>query len=832
MSLREYARKRRFDRTPEPSGDAAGAGNRRPRFVVQLHHARARHYDFRLEVDGVLRSWAVPKGPSLRPGERRLAVEVEDHPLDYASFEGDIPAGNYGAGHVQIFDQGHWSCEGDPLPALAAGKLDFSLDGGKLAGAWKLIRTRPSGRQRQWLLIKRDDHHAADLDADALVAAAGTGNAAAAGRNPKVPANKAGKVAAAKAGASRRTQATGSTARAGPWRARARALAGTQAGAMPVGFKPQLAMLRSTPPAGDTWLHEIKWDGYRLLVDLVKGKATLRSRGGLDWSDTFPGLAKAIASLPVQDACLDGELVVLDAAGRADFPALQRAIEGRSQAQLRYIVFDLPGMAGIDLTACALEDRKALLADLLAESPDELAYGDHIVGHGAQVHKATAEQGVEGVVSKRLGSPYRDGRGGDWIKSKHESSDEFVVVGHTAPKGARTGFGSLLMATRDNGRWRYVGRVGTGYDDATLKQLHTRLQALARSEPVLELPAHVPFSARSVRWVEPRLVAEVAFRGWGKEGLLRQAAFKRLRIDKVAADVVAAIDRTEEAAVVISHPDRTMFADAAYTKRDVADYYQAVARWLLPEVGGRPLSLLRCPDGSRGDCFFQKHHADSLGSHVKSVDIKQKSGIAQYLWIDSVEGLIELVQMNTLELHPWGARVDDPEQPDRLVFDLDPGPGIGWPTVVEAAREVRDRLRDAGLASAVRLSGGKGLHVVAAITRGPGWDEVRDFCQAFATAMATQSPTGYVATMSKAIRRDRIFIDWLRNGRGATSIASWSLRARAGAPVAVPLRWADLGGIAAPDAFDLKLAQARAGRIRVDPWARDVDEAQTLPAFE
>ena len=829
MSLREYARKRRFDETPEPAGDAAPAGERRPRFVVQLHHARARHYDFRLEVDGVLRSWAVPKGPSLRPGERRLAVEVEDHPLDYASFEGEIPAGNYGAGHVQIFDHGHWGSDGDPLPALAAGKLDFSLDGGKLAGAWTLIRTRPAGKQRQWLLIKRDDAHAADLDADALVEAAAKGTASSADR--RAAAAKKTRAGAVKtgAGAAAKTSATPTRKRTGAWRARALALAGARADAMPVGFEPHLATLRVAPPAGDAWLHEIKWDGYRLLVDLVDGRANLRSRGGLDWSETFPGLAQAIASLPVADACLDGELVVLDADGRADFSALQRALDGRSQAQLRYILFDLPGLAGIDLTACKLEERKALLADLLADPPAALAYGEHIVGHGAQVHAATAEQGVEGMVSKRLGSPYRAGRSGDWIKSKHEQSDEFVVVGHTAPKGARTGFGSLLMATRDHGRWRYVGRVGTGYDDATLKQLSTRLATLARREPVLELPAHVPFSTRSVRWVEPQLVAEVAFRGWGKEGLLRQAAFKRLRIDKAATDVVAANEQREEVAMVITHPGRKMFADAAYTKQDVADYYQAVARWLLPEVAGRPLSLLRCPDGSRRDCFFQKHHADSLGRHVKAVDIRQKSGTARYLWIDSVEGLLELVQMNTLELHPWGARVDDPERPDRLVFDLDPGPGIDWPTVVAAAREVRDRLRDAGLASAVRLSGGKGLHVVAAIARGPGWDEARDFCQAFATAMATQSPTRYVATMAKAVRRDRIFIDWLRNGRGATSIASWSLRARPGAPAAVPLRWADLGAVGAPDAFDLATARARAARIRVDPWARELDDDQHLP---
>jgi bifunctional non-homologous end joining protein LigD len=829
VSLRDYTRKRRFDRTPEPAANAGHAAGHRPIFVVQLHHARARHYDFRLEIDGALKSWAVPKGPSLRVGEKRLAVEVEDHPLDYATFEGDIPEGNYGAGHVDVFDHGHWASDGDPLEALAAGKLDFTLGGDKLRGGWKLVRTNMRGKQKQWLLIKRDDAHAADREADDLVA------------TPARP-RKAGKRTAAgtkKTAAARQAAKTSST-----WNKRALALDGARDGHMPVGFAPELTLLRVAPPAGDDWLHEIKWDGYRLMVDLVDGVAKLRSRGGLDWDETFPEVAKAVAALPVADACLDGELVVLGKDGRSDFSELQRVIDGTSKSPLRYLVFDLPGLAGVDLRKSPLRARKALLRQLLGRRVGVLAFSDHVVGHGADVFAQTGQQGIEGVVSKRADSGYRPGRSGDWIKAKHEDTDEFIVVGYTEPKGARSAFGSLLMATRERGELRYVGRVGTGFDAAALRTIHGRLQAIERKTATVELPGHVPFPRRSVHWVAPKLVAEVAFRGWAKEGLLRQASFKRLRADKrprdVGPQVAGSNSQVEEPSMKrkpakdntrITHPERVVFEGVAYTKGDVADYYRSVAKWLLPELIDRPLSLLRCPAGSQGECFFQKHHAGSLGDDVHAIALKQKSGSEQYLYVDSIEGVIDLVQMNTLEFHPWGARVDDPEQPDRLVFDLDPGEGVRWPAVVAAARDMRGKLKQAGLQSFVRLSGGKGLHVVAPIARGPSWDAVHEFCEAFSGAMAEHAPERYVATMSKAKRPGKIFIDWLRNTRGATSVASWSLRARKGAPVAVPLRWEDLGGIQRPDAFDLAKAKQRAARLRRDPWAGFDELEQALPAF-
>jgi bifunctional non-homologous end joining protein LigD len=507
-------------------------------------------------------------------------------------------------------------------------------------------------------------------------------------------------------------------------------------------------------------------------------------------------------------------------------------VKGTSKAPLRYLVFDLPGLVDVDLRDAPLQDRKALLQRLLGDEVGLLAYSDHVVGHGKQVFDRTGEQGIEGVVSKRCDSAYRAGRGGDWIKAKHEDADEFVIVGYTEPKGSRTGFGSLLLATHVDGGLRYVGRVGTGFDDETLRTLHKRLEAIGRRQQTVALPAHVPFMARAVHWVAPTLVAEVAFRGWGKEGLLRQAAFKRLRADKRAAEIapqVAPEKIRKEDAVELTHPDRVVFKDAGCTKVDVADYYRAVAEWLLPELRDRPLSLVRCPKGAQAGCFFQKHHADSLGDHVHAIALKQKSGTEDYLYVDSIQGVLELVQMNSIEFHPWGARVADPEAPDRLVFDLDPGEGVSWKQVVAAARDTRDKLRQAGLESFVRLSGGKGLHVVVPIAPGPSWDEVRRFCEGFAQAMAAHAPTRYVATMAKARRGGKVFIDWLRNTRGATSVASWSLRARKGAPVAVPLRWGELGRIERPDAYDLTRAKRRAASLRADPWAELDALSQVLP---
>ncbi len=824
MSLHQYRRKRRLGggsgQTPEPD-DAPARGNpkRRPIFVVQLHHASSRHYDFRLEMDGVLKSWAVPKGPSLRVGEKRLAVEVEDHPLSYAGFEGDIPEGHYGAGHVDVFDHGSWACEGDPLQAMAAGKIDFVLHGQRLAGGWKLVRTAMKGRQVQWLLIKRDDEQARDAEADDLLHAP-----------PRKPAKTSRASTKKAAPAPRTAHPRKADAR---WHARALKLDGARDKSYPRQFKPQLTDHRDTAPDGERWLHEIKWDGYRLLADLHEGEVKLRSRNGLDWTADFPEVVQAVQALPVRDARLDGELVVLDDNGRSDFAALQRVIDGSSKQPLRYIVFDLPGMAGVDISRAPLLERKALLKALIGDTPGTLAFSEHVIDHGPAVFEASGKAGFEGIVSKQVDAPYVNTRARSWVKVKHEDTDEFLIIGHTAPKGSRVGFGSLLLAAPDKGGLRYVGRVGTGFDDEGLRALSAVLAPLAVKAAVLQLPAHVPFRAASVRWVKPVTVAEVAFRGWGKEGLLRQASFKRLRSDKQKEDLaMSAAPADDGDDVAITHPERVVFAKKKLSKGDVADYYRQMARWILPEISGRPLSLLRCPDGVGKACFFQKHHGQGLGDAVHAVPLQQKSGREDYVYIDDERGLLQLVQMNTLELHPWGATVADPEHPDRLVFDLDPGEGVSWADVKRGARDVRDRLQETGLQSFVRLSGGKGVHVVVPLQPKADWEDAKAFCEAFAQAMAEQAPDRYVATMSKAKRSGVIFIDWLRNTRGATSVCSWSLRARESAGVAVPLRWEELARVGAADAFPMDKALARAKRLKADPWQGIDTLKQTLPTLK
>lgn len=823
MSLHQYRRKRRLGggsgQTPEPDeAPARGNPKRRPIFVVQLHHASSRHYDFRLEMDGVLKSWAVPKGPSLRAGEKRLAVEVEDHPLSYAGFEGDIPEGHYGAGHVDVVDHGSWACEGDPLQALGAGKIDFVLHGQRLAGGWKLVRTAMKGRQVQWLLIKRDDEQARDAEADDLLHAP-----------PRKPA-KTDRASTKKAAPAPRTaHPRKADAR---WHARALKLDGARDKSYPRQFKPQLTDHRDSAPDGERWLHEIKWDGYRLLADLHEGEVKLRSRNGLDWTADFPEVVQAVQALPVRDARLDGELVVLDDNGRSDFAALQRVIDGSSKKPLRYIVFDLPGVAGVDISRAPLLERKALLKELIGDAVGTLAFSEHVIDHGPAVFEASGKAGFEGIVSKQIDAPYVNARARSWVKVKHEDTDEFLIIGHTAPKGSRVGFGSLLLATPDKGGLRYVGRVGTGFDDESLRALSATLAPLAVKAAVLELPSHVPFRAASVRWVKPLTVAEVAFRGWGKEGLLRQASFKRLRSDKQKEDLgMRAAPADDGDDVAITHPERVVFAKKKLSKGDVAEYYRQMARWILPEISGRPLSLLRCPDGVGKACFFQKHHGQGLGDAVHAVPLQQKSGREDYVYIDDERGLLQLVQMNTLELHPWGATVADPEHPDRLVFDLDPGEGVSWADVKRGARDVRDRLQETGLRSFVRLSGGKGVHVVVPLLPKADWEDAKAFCEAFAQAMAEQAPDRYVATMSKAKRSGVIFIDWLRNTRGATSVCSWSLRARESAGVAVPLRWEELARVGAADAFSMDKALARAKRLKADPWQGIERVKQKLPTL-
>ncbi|MBP1474476.1 DNA ligase D [Frateuria sp. MAH-13] len=841
MSLREYDRKRRFDTTPEPRSEGSAAQGGRPIFVVQLHHASRRHYDFRLQVGDTLKSWACPKGPSYDPNVKRLAVEVEDHPISYAKFQGDIPAGAYGGGHVDTFDSGVWSTPYDPEAQLEKGHLRFELFGTRLKGSWHLVRSGKPAKQPQWFLMHDKDAYASDVEADDLLDARMIASTrAAAGRSggakevaatldtrkrKKVPAaghhaSKAGKLAAAAEGAKK-----------------AKASAGF--------FAPELAILRENPPSGEQWLHEVKWDGYRILATVAKGQVELWSRNGLSWSDKIPDIRQAIESLGLDSARFDGELIALSADGQADFNALQKTLSGEANAPLAYMLFDLPFLEGYDLSRTPLHARKGILEALLQDPPAHLSYSTHVVGNGDQVFAMACAQKLEGILSKRVDSGYRAGRGDDWLKIKRVESDEFAVVGYTAPKGGRQGFGALLLAKpAAEGGWHFMGQVGSGFSHRQLLDLSRTLATGGGSKPTVRNPEDAP---RGVKWIEPTAVAEVNHRGIGNQGLLRQPSLKTMRADKTPADLrdsdratpTPAAPRPRASArkrsagkaaapagIAITHPERVVYPTDGYTKQDVVNYYRTVMDWFLPGVIDRPTSIIRYPDGIDKPSFFQKHIPSGGLKYVGSVKLKEETGAAAiYLYPQSAESVMELVQYGTLEFHPWGARVATPDLADRVVFDLDPGPDVSWERVVAAARLVRKLLADLELESFLRTTGGKGLHVVVPLNPPSDWATVKQFAQGFAGALAGIHPMEFVAVSTKSIRHQKIFVDYLRNGRGATAVASYSLRGRPGAPVAVPLRWEELGKIKSGAQFDIHSLPARLKRLRKDPWA-GIDELE------
>jgi bifunctional non-homologous end joining protein LigD len=863
MSLQEYRRKRDFGRTREPEPGKPAPLGKRAIFVVQLHHASRRHYDFRLQVGDTLKSWAVPKGPSFDPKVKRLAAEVEDHPVSYAKFEGMIPEGQYGGGHVALFDDGVWATQGDPEAQLAKGHLRFELFGRRLKGGWHLVRTQRSrSRQPEWLLFKDDDAHAGKLEADDLLAGVTSPPLDSKGAK-QMPAKQ--RAVLKKPGAAQPAVAKKATAarrKAMDWKTAALALPGARPAKLKdEAFAPQLARLRSHPPAGADWLHEIKWDGYRILATLVGGRARLWSRNAIEWTAKLPEVVQALERLGVQQAALDGELIAAPG-DQASFSTLQSTLSGERNAALSYVLFDLPHLDGISLERAPLLARKELLQRLLGVPQRPLAYSSHAIGDGEAAFAMASRQGFEGIISKRIERPYSGGRGDDWVKVKRLESDEFAVVGVTPPKGARAGLGSLLLARPDDEHgWRYAGRVGTGFSDEQLRDVARRLGREGAARPSVYMAA-TDTDLRQARWFAPRFVVEVYTRGLGNQGLLRQPSLKALRFDKDPDDLrdsdrgpamkktagkKAAKTATKKAAAKtpakktvarpstrgdgeaggyrISSPERIVYPDAGITKQQVADYYLAVADKLLEEIEGRPLSIVRCPDGAAQACFFQKHHTPGLAA-VGSARLKEESGRnANYLVVEDLDGLMALVQFNALEFHPWGAKAKTPDQADRIVFDLDPGPGVEWPVVKKAAIKVRELLAQLDLVSFLRTSGGKGLHVVAPLNPGCSWTLVKRFARGFAEAMAQAEPERFVATATKSLRDGRIFVDYLRNGRGATSVASYSLRARAGAPVAVPLAWSELARLPRANHFDLHSLPRRLARLKADPWA-DIDRVK------
>jgi bifunctional non-homologous end joining protein LigD len=847
-SLREYHKKRDFTRTAEPRGKLArrlkgGGGDL---FVVHKHAARRLHYDLRLELDGVLKSWAVTRGPSLSPEDKRLAVRTEDHPLDYGEFEGRIPEGEYGAGEVIVWDRGRWSPVGDPHEGLAKGHLEFTLDGRKLKGRWHLVHMqgRDRGGRENWLLIKAEDEFATQSAGDRVLET--EPKSVKTGRTVEDVAKAKVRIWRKDGGrplASSDQQASNplrqgsdpvlpASGEKGPAPAR---IKGAEPGPLPAFVEPQLASPVMAPPAGADWVHEIKFDGYRLMARIDRGRVKLLTRKGLDWTDKFASLKKALEGLPVVTAMLDGEVVVEAESGAPSFNELQADLSAGRSDRFRYYLFDLLHLDGLDLRGAPLIERKAALERLLAGQGGTLTYSEHFTGGGGTVLEHACRLGLEGIVSKLKTGTYRSGRFKSWLKAKCAEAHELAVIGYVPSTTQRRAIGSLVLAGADaNGSLRYAGRVGSGYSSAVAEDLWRKLEPLRVPVPPLAEPPPAD-SRRNVRWVRPALVAEVELRGWTADGIVRHAVFKGLRPDKDVADVIVPRPKTRRAAkgqaaaplpVALTHPDRVLWPAVGVTKQGLAEFYGEIWPWISPFVVNRPLALVRCPGGVDETCFFQKHAFAGMSDRVaRSHD--PESG-EEILTISSLEGLLSLVQASVLEIHVWGATLDDIEHPDGITFDLDPAPDVEWPDIASGAIEVRDRLKRLGLESWVKTTGGKGLHVYAPLKPHADWVAVKDFAHKLARSMAADSPAKYLAMASKEARRGRIFVDYLRNGRGATAIAAYSTRARTEATVSTPLAWDELGPEMRSARFTVGNLLNRLSHVP-DPWKDLRKKARRLP---
>ncbi|MDG5750622.1 DNA ligase D [Qipengyuania sp. XHP0211] len=787
--LTEYNAKRDFRRTPEPAGkrEASKSGNL---FIVQKHDATRLHWDLRLEVDGVLKSWAVTKGPSPDPDIKRLAVRTEDHPMSYAEFEGVIPKGEYGGGTVMLWDRGSWApVEGKSAKDLEKGHLHFTLQGERMRGEWLLIRLKqkPGEKRENWLLRKLQDEHAEA--GDALVQRELT--SVATGRSmAEIAAGKDGARPSAGTKKSRKTKTA----------------------ALPKYRKPQLATLVDDVPTGNRWMHEIKFDGYRALV-AVRGKdVRIYTRNGKDWTDKFGPLVDAIAALDLPSALIDSEIVAYDDKGNPDFSTLQKVLKRGSGSQqpsdkLALHTFDLLELEGDDLSDLPNIERKERLEALLANAEAPIHVAEHVLGAGETLYRAMCDAKQEGIISKTVDGKYSGRRSKAWVKVKCTRRQEFVIIGWKASSAKGRPFASLLLAQHEGGELVYKGNVGTGFSADDLDELAGKLKRLERKTPPAEVEKA---SSRNVTWVTPKLVAEIAFAEFTADGNVRHGSFLGLRSDKPAKMVVPEkpASAPAEEDVAISSRDRVIFPDSGQTKGELADYYAAIAPVMLPFAARRPVSLVRCPQGRAEKCFFQKHDSGAFGDAVHHVPIREKDGGHEdYLYVEDQRGLLQCVQMGTIEFHGWGARSDDVEQPDRMIFDLDPDEGLGFTEVKTAARDIHDRLADLGLTSFAMLSGGKGVHVVVPLTPGDSWGEHKDFARRFSEALSLAEPDRFTANMSKAKRKGRIFIDWLRNQRGATAVLPYSARARSGAPVAVPVTWNELKGMDDAKPFSIDQAE-------------------------
>jgi bifunctional non-homologous end joining protein LigD len=816
LDIETYNRKRDFTRTKEPKGrKLKGKGDS---FVVQKHEASRLHWDFRLELDGVLKSWAVPKGPSLDPDDKRLAVRTEDHPLDYGDFEGVIPKGEYGGGTVMLWDKGRWEPEPgkDPSQTIEEGHLHFTLEGERMKGEWVMFRLkgRPGDRQEPWMLKKVDDQFARPDEGEALVEQCVS----------SVTTDRSmAEIAAGTDVWHSNRKATGKAGRAK-----------RKAGVGPPKFQaPQLATLVDAVPGGNDWLHEYKYDGYRLLVSTAGGAATAFTRNGHDWSDKFRPIVRAAAKLSA--GCLiDGEAVALDKKGKPSFQLLQASLKG-DDADLAFYAFDLLVDQGEDITKLSNIERKERLAALLKTAGPPIVYGDHVIGKGEALFDAICKEGGEGIVSKKADAPYKGARAKNWLKVKCIQRQEFVIVGWQ-DSDKRQGFRSLHLGVRKGRKLTYAGKVGTGFDTRMIHDLADRMRPLEIEEPALDVPRA---ALRQSHWVKPTLVGEVAFTEFTREGTLRHPSFIALREDKPATEVVlekpeklskarklAKADRApaDNSGIKITNPDRVIYPGDGLTKGDLAHYYSSIEALMLVDMAKRPISLVRCPQGRAKQCFFQKHDSGTMGPHVKHVPIEESDGEVQdYLYVQDARGILACVQMGTVEFHGWGSKANKLEYPDRLVFDLDPDEGLDFNKVKVAAVRLRTLLADLGLVTFPMLTGGKGIHVIAPLDAKSDWPKVKSFAERFSRAIAEAEPGMFTANIRKNQRKGRIFLDWLRNQRGATAVMPYSARAREGAPVAAPISWEELDKMKSGAAFSIRDADEllkRAASKQLAGWGQ------------
>ena len=855
MSLALYREKRNFEVTPEPRPKMGKRKATDLSFVIQKHAASHLHYDFRLELNGVLLSWAVPKGPSLDPKDKRLAMHVEDHPIEYGNFEGIIPEKQYGGGTVLLWDRGQWIPREDPAAGYKKGRLKFDLVGEKLHGGWMLVRSHGAKYgEKAWLLIKEQDEFARPAETTSIVDQ--KPNSVVSGRSIDAIAKQRDRVWQS-------NKSVGENIKSGANRERKTAtirlsVAGAVKASLPAFIEPPLATLVKQVPIDSSWILEIKFDGYRMLCRVENGEARMFSRNGKDWTPKFSGLANAVATLPVQSAWLDGEIVVLGSDGRSSFQRLQNHLTLPAVRQeLFYYLFDVPFLNGEDLRRAQLLDRKKALEKLLMNAPPEVRYSAHHQGDSSEFFVQACKLKLEGIIAKRADSRYSAGRGRDWLKVKCGNRQEMVIGGFTEPEGSRSGIGALLLGVYEgDGALRYSGKVGTGFNQETLDSIRAKLDAIRQEKPPFVNPPKGA-EGRRARWVAPNLVAEVEFTEWTSDGTLRHPSFQGLREDKLAREVVrenpaTVLDATEAigrsstksartrvakdgsaasnvvAGVRITNPDKELYPECGITKLELARYYEAVGPWIVPQIEKRPLTLVRCPNGWQSKCFFQKHADRHVSSALERVTVQESDGSGEYMMASSVEAVVTTLQMGALELHPSGARAEDLNHPDRIVLDFDPDENLPWKDLVIAVSSMRKLLEDLGLTCFLKTTGGKGLHIVIPIAPTEPWNNVKGFSKALADLFSNNFPDRYLSTMSKAARRGKIFIDYLRNDSSATAIAAYSLRARRNAPVAMPIAWEELSKDVRGDHFNVRNAMTRLRGQRKDPWSTLTSVRQVL----